>query len=277
MVKPLAELGDVCADDGVAVVLSNVGDDVDAPVDFTVEGVAGTVTVGVGETETVYVPVVEDTDFSITVTAGSYSTTLTGTRDCETDPINPQPEPDAITNPAAATDICVDDGIQVDLSNQGSGVNTAVTFLVSVNGVTRSVEVPAQGEKAEVFSAGEDEPVTVVVTAGDEVVYQLADVRDCIEVEPGEEEPPAEEPTPESPAEEPPAEEEEEQPQQEQPETAVLGTKLPAVQPNASAQTGQLPRTGTDPTGLLALALGLLAAGAAGMIGSSLIGRRRRA
>ncbi|MFC5998102.1 hypothetical protein ACFP6A_05095, partial [Quadrisphaera sp. GCM10027208] len=205
---------------------------------------------------------------------------------CPTPP--PAPNPNPITNAAAAVDICVDEGVQVDLSNKGSGVNRAVTFLVSVNGVTRSVEVPAQGEKAEVFPAEEDAAVTVVVTAGDKVIHQLTDLRDCVEVQPGEEEePPAEEPAPEPPAEEPPAgeeqpqqeqpaEEEEEQPQ-EQPETAVLGTKLPAVQPNTSAQTGQLPRTGTDPTGLLALALGLLAAGAAGMIGSSLIGRRRRA
>ncbi|UER54984.1 LPXTG cell wall anchor domain-containing protein [Kineosporiaceae bacterium SCSIO 59966] len=224
------------------------------------------------------------------VAAGEYTVELVdGNTVVDTDTVTvqdcdvPEPNPNAITNAAAAADICVDDGVRVDLSNEGSAVNAGISFVVSVNGVTKSVEVPAKAKKTEIFAAEEDKPVSIVVSAGDKEVYEFSGMRNCIAVAPGEDGgQPAEDDAPVSPEEEQSAEEEqaveqEQTVEQEQSETAVLGTKIPAVQSGASVPGEQLPRTGPEQTGLLALALGLITAGAAGIIGSSLIGRRRRA
>jgi hypothetical protein len=255
---------------GIVVGLANDGS---APVTFTVPGGSPeVVTIGAGQPPAeVFVPVDEDADWSVTVTAtGGFSEELTGHRDCV---------PDEPVASVSLGDACAEsegvDGITLLLDN--SAGTDAVTLEVPDVGAV----VVLPGEVLELFVPVAEGAAYAITVPG---AGTVEGVRDCDETPP----PPDEEEPPPPVEEEPPPPSEEPPPPPDDSEVlggAIPGPSQPATPPvpasppvvvggatQAPAVPVALPRTGLASVELGLVGLGLLVSG----LGTTRTAARRR-
>lgn len=143
---------DDCGASAVTVTVKNSGTSAASTTIAGPDGFTKTVDVAAGATETVSVPVAKGTPYTITVTAGSFSKTLTGTLSCD-EPVKVTAVPD-----------CAKGGVKVVIDNSG-----AVTQDVTVAGpkdFTKSVTVEAGAKKTVLVPVDANSDYSIDVTAG---------------------------------------------------------------------------------------------------------------
>ena len=155
-------IADVCATvettEGIELTLTNTGDD---DIDFQVDG-GSAITVAGGASQNVFVPVAENSDYSITVTSGGETVaTLEGTRDCRF--------PDVSVD---LGDECAEGGVEIIVSNTGDD-----DAVVQVDG--EDVEVPAGTDVSVVVPVDENASYSITVTFGGETIGTFEGTRNC--------------------------------------------------------------------------------------------------
>jgi len=159
-----------CAEGGVVVVLTNDGA---RPTIVLVDGIAVEVPAGAGSSDAnpavkVTVPVDENAHYDFTVVGDELEQVFSGTADC----LLPEPSVDNEV-------VCAAGGLNLVLRNTGDDTATFVITSPALPGGELEESVPAGATETVLIPLAEDATTDVVVTSGDDVLYDANVVRNC--------------------------------------------------------------------------------------------------